>query len=126
LELPEELLSLSSLTKRQLDSLAAYTQVVSGRRTLKEAAFASSEGRTKGDFGIPITLGSYYRTLGQAREKIRESLATMLIASWLGLVKTEDVRRLLEVVTESSRDLPEGEAPRFIGVMRALLDRMVL
>jgi hypothetical protein len=126
LGLPEELLSISSLTKRQLDSLFAYTQVASGEKTLKEAASLSSPGRLKGDLDSPVTVGSYYRTVSQARENIRESLATALIAIWLGLVKLDDVRRLLEVVAAGSRTLSDDEALRFVGVLRALLDRMVL
>lgn len=116
--LAENLVSQSSLTKRQLESLLSYLRVVSGEVRLKEAASQTSVGA--------VTIGSYYRTVGQARENIREAMVTVLIGLWLGLLKIEDVRRLFELVGTDVKELSEDEKVRFVDVLQQLLDRMLL
>ncbi|HEV2225291.1 MAG TPA: hypothetical protein VGR56_00640 [Nitrososphaerales archaeon] len=125
MSLPERLVKESSLTSRQLESLMSYMRVASGEIRFRDAASIASSGRTKG-VEKPLTIGSYYRTLTQARTNIRESLVTLLIGMQLGVVKAEEVRRLFELVSTGPRDLPEEEQERFIQVLRALLDRIIL
>lgn len=115
----------SSLTARQLEALVNYTRVSSGEIRLKEAASLMSKGRTRGT-PSPLTVGSYYRTLAQARTNVEEALATVVIALWLGAARTEDVRRLLEVVSSGNRDLSEEEADRVLQVLDALIRRIVV
>lgn len=124
--LAEELVSSSSLTKRQMECLISYTRVALGEIRLREAADLVSQGRTKGNPSRPTTVGSYYRTVGQARKNIRRSMATMFLGIWLGLVRSEDVKRLLDLAAGGQRDLVESEVERFLDVLGVLLDRMVL
>ena len=114
----EKLLRQSSLTKRQIESLLSYLRVTSGDIKLREAASQTSKGA--------ITIGSYYRTVGQARKNVREALATVLIGLQLGLLRVEDVRRLFEMVGVGNRELSEEEQDRFAEVLQVLLDRIVL
>ncbi len=93
---------------------------------MKEAASASSRGRTRGDPSRPLTVGSYARTVTQARTNIRESLVTVVVAVWLGVVKVEDVRRLFELVGGGTRELSEEEAARFLQLLEVLLGRIVV
>lgn len=116
----------SSLTPRQLESLTSYLRVAAGEIKLREAASIASQGRRKGRPERPLTIGSYCRTVSQARANVRESLVTVVIAIWLGLVKVEDVRRLFELVGAGARELSEEEQERFMQLLQALLDRMVL
>ena len=96
-----------------------------GEIGLREAALLASKGRRKGAPGKPITIGSYYRTVTQARANVKESVMTVVVAIWLGLIKIEDVRRLFELVGTGSRDLADEVADRFVEVLDVLLRRIV-
>ncbi len=122
----EKLVDQSSLTPRQLESLSSYVRVASGEIKLRDAAELSSQGRKRGRPGKPVTIGSYYRTVSQARSNVRESLTTVVIAIWLRLIRPEDVRRLFELVGGGARELSEEEAERFVQLLEALLRRIVL
>jgi hypothetical protein len=121
----DKLVEESSLTSRQLESLAGYVRVVSGEIKLREAALIASQGRKRGRPEKPLTVGSYYRTVSQARNNVKQSLVTCVIALWLGLVKVEDVQKLFELVGSGARELSGEEAERFRQVLEALLRQMV-
>jgi hypothetical protein len=106
--------------------LASYLRVASGEINLKEAASLTSQGRTKGNAEKPLTIGSYYRTVSQARANVREALVTVVIALWLGMIKVEDVRRLFELVGGGARELSDEEADRFLKLLDALLGRVIV
>jgi hypothetical protein len=125
MSLPERLVRESSLTSRQLESLVSYMRVASGEIRFRDAASIASPGRTKG-VQKPLTIGSYYRTLTQARTNIRESLITVLIGMQLGVVKVEEVRKLFELIGTGARELSEYDQERFTQVLGALLDRIIL
>ena len=115
----------SSLTHRQLEALTGYLRVASGEIKLKEAARIASRGRKRGNAEKPLTIGSYYRTVTQARTNVEESLVTVLVAIWIGLIRLDDVRRLFELVAGGARDLSDDESDRFIQLLEALLERIV-
>jgi len=73
-----------------------------------------------------VTVGSYFRTVKQARTNVRKSIVTVMIGLWIGVVKPEDLRRLLDVAGSGVSDLPEEESARFVAVLRALVDRIVM
>jgi hypothetical protein len=126
LSVPERLVDQSSVTPRQLEALASYLRVASGEIKLKEAASLASQGRRRGKPDRPLTVGSYYRTVSQARANVRESLVTVVIALWLGMIKAEDVRRLFELVGGGARELSDEEADRFLQILEILLRRIVV
>jgi hypothetical protein len=121
----ERLAEQSSLTARQLDVLTSYIRVASGQIKLREAASIASQSRRKGPLQRPLTLGSYYRTVTQARTNVRQSLVTFVVAVRLGLVKIEDARRLLELIGSGTRDLTDEEAGAFLRLLETLLHRIV-
>ena len=125
MSLPERLVEESSLTSRQLESLIGYRRVASGEIRFRDAASIASSGKTKRT-EKPLTIGSYYRTLTQARTNIRQSLVTILIGMQLGVVQVEEVRKLFELVGVGARELSEYDQDRFIQVLGALLDRIIL
>ena len=121
----ETLVDQSSLSDRQLQALIAYLRVEAGEIKLKDAAVLAAEGRKKGVAGRPLTVGSYYRTLTQARANVEKSLVTVLVAISLGVIKLEDVRRLFELVGSGTRELSEEESQRFMQLLNLLLKRMI-
>lgn len=108
----------SSLTETQLESLVSYQRVKAGEISLKEAAGARSRG--------PVSIGAYYRVVKQAKENVRSSILTLVTALWLGYVRVEDVRRLFELVGRGSVELSDEETDQFVGVLNALVDRMLV
>ncbi len=122
----EKLVDQSSVTPRQLEALASYLRVASGEIKLKDAASLASQGRRKGRAEKPLTVGSYYRTVSQARANVKQSLVTVVIALWLGMIKVEDVRRLFELVGGGARELSDEEADRFLQLLDVLLRRIVV
>ncbi|MDG6937733.1 MAG: hypothetical protein JRN54_06315 [Nitrososphaerota archaeon] len=125
MSLPESLVEQSTLTPRQLEVLRLYVRVAHGEMKYVEAASKASQGRTKGASG-PLTIGSYFRTVQQARENVKSSVVTLLIGVWLGVVKPDDVRRLLDVAGSGVRTLSEEETARLAGVLRELVKRIVM
>ena len=124
MSLLDRLVDRSSITPRQLESLASYMRVATGELKLKDAASLVSQGRTKGKPDRPLTIGSYYRTVHQARTNLRESLVTVVLALWVGLIRVEDVRRLFELVGGGARELSDEEAERFLQLLDTLLGRI--
>ena len=106
------------MTDRQLEALRSYVGVALGEVRFRDAA---SRGTSK-----PVTVGSYFRTVQQARENLRRSLATLLIGLWLGVIKQDDVRRLLDLAGAGDRDLADEEKNRFVAVLRALIQKIVM
>jgi hypothetical protein len=122
----ERVVDQSSITRRQLESLSSYMRVSTGEIKLRDAASLASHGRTKGRRDGPLTIGSYYRTVRQARKNVRESLVTVVIALWLGVIRAEDVRRLFDLVGGGTRELSGEDAERFTQLLDALLRRIIV
>ena len=122
----EELVEQSSLTRRQFQSIMAYLRVASGEIKLKEAASLVTPGKRKGSREKPLSIGSYYRTVLQGKENVKEALTTVVIALWLGMIKVEDARRLFELVGSGARELTDEEGERFVGVLKVILSRITV
>jgi len=107
----------SSLTEKEIESLISYMRIVTGEIHYKEAAAMRT--------GKPVTIGSYYRTIQQGRTKVRKAMVTLLLSITIGLVKTQDAERLIELVGKGSEIAREDEE-RFVTILLALLDRIVM
>ncbi|MDG6899016.1 MAG: hypothetical protein JRN12_02625 [Nitrososphaerota archaeon] len=125
MSLSDSLVEHSALTTRQLDALQLYVSVVRREMKYREAAVVAARGRTRGA-ARPLTVGSFFRTVQQARENVKKSVVTLLIGIWLGVVKVDDVRRLLDVAGGGARELSVEERARLAGVLRELVERIVI
>jgi len=121
--IPESMIKQSELTPIQIEAIANYIGIKSGHIKWKEAAMKQSRKR-KASTEKPVTLGSYYRTVQQAKDNVKKSAVTLLIAVWLGLVRVEDMRRLFELAARSPSDLSEEDKDRLGAVLQALLTQM--
>lgn len=108
----------SVLTARQLEAIQSYLRVSLGDMTYREAA-ASATSKS-------VTVGSYFRTVQQARENIRKSIVTLLIGIWVGILKPEDLHKLLDVAKGELEGLSDEERSRYIEVLRVLLKKIVM
>lgn len=116
----------STMTIRQLEALQSYIKVAVGRMRYREAASSMSQSRKTQRTGVSLTVGSYFRTVQQARVNVRKSIVTLLIGLWVGVVKPEDIRRLLDLASPTVVGLSGEEEDRFVVVLRALLQKIVM
>jgi len=116
--LPKVLMKRSNLTEKQFESLISYVKIAAGEMRYREAAGLRSER--------PVTIGSYYRTVQQGRNHVRESIVTVLVAVAVGLVKIEDVRRLLELLDKRDSEIIEENREQFEMILQTLLDKIVM
>ena len=98
--------------------MVSYLRVASHEMTFKQAATAMSSK--------PVTIGSYFRSVQQGKENIRSSIKTVIIALWLGLVREEELRRLLDQVSKGFLGLEEEERDRVATLIEALVSRIVM
>ncbi len=108
----------SNLSPKQLESLMSYIKISSGQLRYKDAAALRT--------GHSVTVGSYFRTVQQGKRRVRESIVTVLIAVSIGLVKSDDFRRLLELMGRAGLEVAEDDRERFSVILRTLIDRIVI
>jgi len=118
----ERLAADSTLTRVQIETLELQKRVLAGEIKPGQAAAQRVGKKSKG----PFTASSYHRVLDQARNNIRASILTVLVAMQLGYVKYDDLARLLQVVGTGSAEVAGEDADRLIAVLNALLDRLVM
>ena len=121
--IPSSLIEKSELTSVQIEAIASYVGVRTGHLKWKEAA-ATMKRKGNRSPDKPVTLGSYYRTVQEAKDNVKKSAVTLLIAVWLGLVRVEDMRRLFDLASRSLSDLSQEDKDRLATVLQALLTQM--
>lgn len=114
-QLDEFLATRSSLTKRQIELLLLQI-------SLQNAAPESESGaRISG-----VTKGAYYRVLSQAKSNIDQALYTILFCSRAGVLRMDDLRRLLDMASKVPPDVAQVESQQVQQLVEALLKRIVM
>ena len=114
----ERIVEDSTLTSKQVEALTIYKRVLSGEFTLKQAAATIERG--------PVTVGSLYRVIGQGRHKMRASIATVVISLIMGYVKPQDLRRLVDLVSQGTTALGEEGLDQAVPLISALIEKIVM
>lgn len=73
-----------------------------------------------------ISRGTHYRILAQAKKNLSESLFTVATAVQLGLVKPEDVQKLISTVSTIPPDVDPEKLSEVMVLARLLADRIVM
>lgn len=115
---PESVPDLSSLTRVQIETLKTQLALLKGEITMDAAL------KMRKNSGI--SRGTHYRILHQAKENIVESLLTVATAAQLGLLKQEDVQKLIVTVSAIPLDLDPTRVPEVVGLVRVLAERIVM
>jgi len=115
---PETLTDLSSLTKIQAETLELHVAI---RHSKINVSQALQKRKNSG-----ISRGTHYRILSQARKNIRESLFTVAVAVQLGLIKQEDVQKLISTVSAIPSDIPPERLVEVVALANVLADRIVM
>jgi hypothetical protein len=80
--------------------------------------------RTRKDSGV--SRGTHYRVLAQARKNVKQSLFTVAVAAQMGLLKPEDIQRLVTMVSSVPIDLDQEKAAELLPLVKVLADRIVM
>lgn len=114
----EAVVDLSSLTKIQVETLKIHHAVLKGEINMDTALRAR---RNSG-----ISRGTHYRILAQARKNVTRSLFTVATAVQMGLIKTEDVQKMISTVSRIPSDLDPEKLDEVIALVKVLADRVVM
>jgi len=109
---------LSSLTKVQVETLRIQRMV---RESQINMASALKIRKKAG-----ITRGSHYRILGQARKNVKESLFTVATAVQMGMVKPDDVQRLISLASSVPEESDSARLAEAIELIKLVADRIVM
>ena len=105
------------LTDVQIETVELQKMV--NRREIS-ARKAASMRRPEG-----VTVGAYHRVLVQAKTNIEEAIFTLLMSNRLGLLRIEDFRRLLDLMSRTPPDLDEAECSEVMSLVDVLVERIV-
>lgn len=73
-----------------------------------------------------VTVGSYHRVLGQARENLERAIFTLLLGAKMRIIDTTDVVRLLNVISTVPDEMSEEDLNQFIRVTSELVKKIVV
>jgi Glu-tRNA(Gln) amidotransferase subunit E-like FAD-binding protein len=73
-----------------------------------------------------ISKGTHYRILAQAKKNIRRSLFTVATAAQLGLLKPDDVQKLISSVSMIPVKVDSQKLPEILALINAVVDRIVM
>jgi len=73
-----------------------------------------------------ISRGTHYRILTQAKKNVTKSLFTVAVAVQMGLLKPEDVQKLISAVSMIPTDVDPEKLPEVMALVRVLADRIVM
>jgi hypothetical protein len=115
---PEAVSDLSSLTRVQIQTLKIHLAVNKHEINLEEAL--------KSRKIAGISRGTYYRILGQAKKNVKRSLFTIATSVQLGLVKAEDVQKLISSVSMIPIDVDPEKMSEVLALVDAVAERIVM
>jgi hypothetical protein len=115
---PEAISDLSSLTRIQVETVKLHLSVQHAEINMDRALEIRKNTR--------ISRGTHYRILAQAKRNVIESLFTVATAVKLGLVKPEDVQKLINTVSSIPDDVDQEKLPELLAIVKVLADRIVM
>lgn len=114
----EAITDLSSLTRIQVETLQLDIEVHKSTVNIRNAL------KIRKNSGI--SRGTYYRILAQGRKNIRESLFTLVIAVQMGLLKQDDIQRLISSISMIPEDIDRENLTDVLALVGALADHVVM
>jgi len=115
---PDRPANLSSLTRIQMETLRIHLEVRKSSVNIQEALKIRK--------GSGISRGTYYRILAQARKNIRQSLFTVVVMLQLGVLKPDDVQKLVAAISVIPQEVEEEKYEEVLAIVGTLIDRIVM
>ena len=101
-----------------MDALEMHLAVINHQINIQEAL------RSRKSSGI--SRGTHYRILAQARKNIRKSLFTVAVGAQLGLLKPEDVQKLISSISIIPAKVDPEKMSEVLALVNAVADRIVM
>jgi len=117
-ELPKTLADLSSLTRIQVETLKIHRSMLKGEINMDTALTTRKNSA--------ISKGTHYRIVAQGKKNIIKSLLTVATAVQMGLLKPEDVQKLISTVSMIPADVDSDKAPEVLAIVMVLARRIVM
>lgn len=114
----EAIADLSSLTRIQMETLKIQ------RALLKNEIKMDIALKIRRNSGI--SRGTHYRILAQARRNVVRSLFTVAVAVQMGVLKSEDIQKLVSSVSMIPGDLNPEKLPEVVALIKVLASRIVM
>jgi hypothetical protein len=114
----EKMVDLSSLTRIQVETLQLHLAIRKSEINIQDAL------KKRKNFGI--SRGTHYRILAQAKKNIKESIFTVAIAVQMGLLKPEEVEKLVSSVSMIPDDVDPAKLPEVLALVKVLVNRIVM
>ena len=114
----ESLADLSSLTRTQIETIKLQQAASRGEIRVSDAIKLRTNS--------PISKGTHYRILGQARENVKKSIVTTAIAVQLGIVRPEDLLKIVESVSKVPLEVDDATLRNVTAIIVALINRIVM
>ena len=73
-----------------------------------------------------VSRGTHYRILAQARRNVRESIFTVATAVQLGLLKPDDVQKLIAMLSSIPLDIDPAKLEEVLVIAKTVIDRVVM
>jgi len=73
-----------------------------------------------------ISRGTYYRILAQAKRNVKRSLFTVATAAQLGLIRPEDVQKLILAISTIPNEVDSGKLADILALVDAVAERIVM
>ena len=105
------------MTATQIETLQLYRRVLHGEITSKEAAGMRTPR--------PVRLGTYHRVLDQALGNLHSAIWTVLVGLSLGLVRAEELKRLVDLLPPANVELDESRQQELLAVIEAIVRSIV-
>jgi hypothetical protein len=114
----DSIAEMSSLTKVQLETLKIHLALRNHQITMREALESRKNSR--------ISRGTHYRVLGQAKKNVRQSLLTVVVAAQMGLIKPEELQKLVATVSLIPDSVDSERLAEVLALVDALAERIVM
>ncbi len=101
-----------------METLKIHLAVLKGEITINDAL--------KMRKNLGISRGTHYRIVGQGKKNVIRSLLTVATAVQMGLLKPEDVQKLISTVSTIPIDLDPSKLPEVTALVKLLAQRIVM
>jgi hypothetical protein len=117
-EAPIAISDLSSLTRIQVETLKIHHAVLKGEISMDTAL--------KMRINSGISRGAHYRIVAQGKRNIVRSLLTVATALQMGLLKPEDVQKLISTASIIPTDVDQDKVAEVMALVNLLAHRIVM
>ncbi len=74
----------------------------------------------------PVSVGAYQRVVKQGIVNLQQAVVSILLGTRIGLLKREELKKLVDMVSNSPDAMPEEQEEAFVTLVFALVRKIVM